>query len=172
MICEDGNYYTHPRKRIGMAKASFGQLRKLLTSHGVRTETRMRISKEYVWSILQFEFQSWNFSKELRKRLEAMEMWFLKWMFRVPWIARRTIREVLQLARTMWVNDNDKHEAAWLPWDERKFKKTFSWVRMQGREPVEDRERNLWLEFKNVPDASSWKKWIDWPNTEIDGVPL
>ena len=66
--------------RIGMAKASFGQLRKLLTNLGFRIETKMRILKAYVWSVLLFGCESWTISKEMRKRLEAVEMWFLRRM--------------------------------------------------------------------------------------------
>ena len=46
-VCEDGKCDTDIKIRIGMAKASFGQLRKLLTNLGFR-----RILKAYVWSVL------------------------------------------------------------------------------------------------------------------------
>ena len=60
----------------------------------------MRILKAYVWSVLLFGCESWTISKEMRKRLEAAEMWFLRRMLRIPWTARRTNVEVLQMART------------------------------------------------------------------------
>ena len=36
----------------------------------------------------------------MQKRLEAAEVWFLRRMIRVPWIARRTNLQVMQMART------------------------------------------------------------------------
>ena len=36
----------------------------------------------------------------MKKKLEAAEMWFLRRMWRVPWTARRTNQEVLEMANT------------------------------------------------------------------------
>jgi hypothetical protein len=42
--------------------------------------------------------ESWTIGKEGMKSLEAAEMWFIKRMMRVPWTARKTNEEVLQMA--------------------------------------------------------------------------
>ena len=68
-MCEDGKYDTDIRIRNGNAKASFGQLRKLLTNLGFRIETRMRILKAYVLAVLLLRCKSLNISKEMRMRL-------------------------------------------------------------------------------------------------------
>ena len=54
--------------------------------------------KSYVWSVLLFGCEAWTISKEMRKRLEAAELWFYRRMLRIPWTARRTNQEVLQMA--------------------------------------------------------------------------
>ena len=44
--------------------------------------------------------ESSTISKEMRKSLEATKIWFLWGMLRIPWTARRTNKEVLQMSGT------------------------------------------------------------------------
>ena len=98
LVSEDGKCDPDIRVRIGMAKTAFGQLRKILTSLAINIRTRVRVLKAYVWSVLLFGCEAWTISKEMRKRLQAAEMWFYRRMLRVPWTARRTNQEILQRA--------------------------------------------------------------------------
>ena len=81
-----------------MAKTNFGKMRGILTNMSLNTELRVRILKSYVWSTLLYGCESWTIKADMRRRLEATEMWFLRRMLRVPWTARRTNEEVLQMA--------------------------------------------------------------------------
>ena len=63
------------RARIGMAKTAFGQIRKILVSLSVNMRTRIRVLKAYVWSVLMFGSEAWTISKEMRRRLEAAELY-------------------------------------------------------------------------------------------------
>ena len=98
LITEDAKCETDIRARIGMAKAAFGQLRKILVSMSINIRTRVRLLKTYVWSVLLFGCEAWTVSREMQKRLEAAEMFFYRRMLRIPWTARRTNEEVLQMA--------------------------------------------------------------------------
>ena len=98
LVSEDGKCDPDIRVRTGMAKTAFGQLRKILTSLAINIRTRVRVLKAYVWSVLLFGCEAWTISKEMRKRLQAAEMWFYRRMLRVPWTARRTNQEILQRA--------------------------------------------------------------------------
>ena len=42
----------------------------------------------------------WTISKQIQKKLEAVEMWFLRRMLRIPWTAKKTNEEVLKEADT------------------------------------------------------------------------
>ena len=59
-----------------MAKAAFGELRKILISLSINIETRIRDFKTYVLSVLLFGCKPWTNSSEMRRRLEAMKMRF------------------------------------------------------------------------------------------------
>ena len=98
LVDEDGKCDTEIRTRIGMAKTNFGKMRGILTNMSLNTALRVRILKSYVWSTLLYGCESWTIKADMRRRLEATEMWFLRRMLRVPWTARRTNEEVLQMA--------------------------------------------------------------------------
>lgn len=100
LVNEDGRCDSEIRSRIGIAKANFGSMRKILTNMSLDIQLRMRLLRCYVWSGLLYGCESWNMSSVMQKRLEATEMWFIRRMLRVPWTARRTNAEVLRMAGT------------------------------------------------------------------------
>ena len=57
-----------------MAKTAFGQIRKIMISLSINIETRIRVLKAYVWSVLLFGSEAWTISREMRKRLEAAKI--------------------------------------------------------------------------------------------------
>ena len=56
--------------------------------------------KTFIWSTLTYRCESWTLTKDSKKRIEAAEMWFYRRMMRIPWTARKTNQEVLNLANT------------------------------------------------------------------------
>ena len=75
-------------------------MRGILTNMSLNSEIRLRILKIYIWSGMIYGCESWTFSKEIRPRLEATEMWFLRRMLRILWTARRANKEVLLMSGT------------------------------------------------------------------------
>ena len=51
-----------------------------------------------MWSVLLYGSEVWTLDKKLKKRIEAVEMWFLRGMLSVPWTARMTNVRVMELA--------------------------------------------------------------------------
>ena len=43
--------------------------------------------------------ETWTLNTDVKRRLEATEMWFLRRMLRIPWTARKSNKEILQDAR-------------------------------------------------------------------------
>ena len=75
-------------------------MRKVLTNKGLNIQLRLRLLICYVWSGLLYGCESWNISSIMLEILEAMEMWFVRRVLRVPWTARRTKTEVMRMAGT------------------------------------------------------------------------
>ena len=97
MITEDARCETEVKRRIGIAKKTFNDMRNLLTNRKLSVKTRKNIMKTYIWSTLLYGVESWTLSLGLRRRLEAIEMWLWRRMMKVPWTARRTNEAVLNM---------------------------------------------------------------------------
>ncbi len=72
----------------------------ILKNRSISINTKTRVLKCYVWSILLYGSECWTISKEMEKRLEATEMWFLRRMMSVPWTARENNESILR--RMKW----------------------------------------------------------------------
>lgn len=97
IITSDGRSDKDIITRIGMAKSAFMEMKQILTNKKILKETRLRVLRCYVWSVLLYGSETWNISKKIKKKLEAAEMWFYRRMLKVPWTDKRTNEEVLQM---------------------------------------------------------------------------
>ena len=98
MVTKDGKCETEVLKRIGMAKSSFNNMRTILTNMKISMKLRIRLVKCFVWSVLMYGCEAWTLDKRMKKRIEAMEMWILRRMMRIPWTARVTNERVMEMA--------------------------------------------------------------------------
>ena len=86
--------------RMAIGKARFRQIRGILTNMSLSGEIRLRLLEGYIWSGVLYGCESWTVNNEMRKRLEAAEVWFLRIMMRIPCTARRASHDVIQIAGT------------------------------------------------------------------------
>ena len=98
MFTSDGRCVQDVRLRIGIAKSAFTSLEKVLKSRDIKLQIRIRVLKCYVWSTLLYGSKTWTLTSDLRKQLEATEMWFLRRMLRISYKDRVTNEEVLRRA--------------------------------------------------------------------------
>ena len=99
MFTSDGRCVQVVRRRIGIAKSAFTSLEKVLKSRDIKLQLRIRVLKCYVWSTLLYGSETWTFTSDLMKQLEAIEMWFLRRMLRISYKDRVTNEEVLRRAK-------------------------------------------------------------------------
>ena len=86
--------------RIAIAKGAFGNMKKVLTNISMNINLRQRILKCYVFSTLLYGCEVWTMKKNIKKKIKAVEMLFLRRMLRIPWMAQTTNEEVLRRAGT------------------------------------------------------------------------
>lgn len=98
IISEEANCEKEIKTRIGIAKTAFGKIKKMLTNITMNMGLRLRLLKCFVWSTLLYGCETWTVKKIMEKRLEAVEMWFLRRMLRIPWTARVSNEEVMRRA--------------------------------------------------------------------------
>jgi len=84
------------RRRLTLAKAAFNQLRSIFADRKMSTTIKIRLLKTYVWSVLLYGCESWTFTAETRKNVEAAEMWFYRRILRVSYMDRVTNDTVLE----------------------------------------------------------------------------
>lgn len=97
-ITTDGRSGDEIVRRIGITKTTFNKMKKLLTNMSISMQTRLRLLKCFVWSVLLYGCEGWTLTERLKRRIEAMEMWCLRKMMRIPWTARMTNGRVMEVA--------------------------------------------------------------------------
>ena len=100
LISSDGRNDKEISSRIGQAKMCFQKVKSILSNTQLSIDTRKRTLQCYIEPILMYGCEAWTINKQIQKKLEAVEMWFLRRMLRIPWTAKKTNQEVLKEAVT------------------------------------------------------------------------
>ena len=87
------------KKRIALSKDTFTNKKTIFTNRNIKLNTKFNTMKAYVWSILLYGCECWTLTKPLERKLEAVEMWFIRRIMRVSWTERKTNEEVMEMAR-------------------------------------------------------------------------
>ena len=95
-ITSDGRCDEEIKKRIALSKQAFQNMNCFLKNRAISIRTKTRVVKCYVWSVLLYASECWTLSKDMEKRLEATEMWFLRKMLGVPWTARESNDSIMK----------------------------------------------------------------------------
>ena len=100
LISSDGRNKTEISARIAQAKMTFQKMKTVLTNSHISIHTRKRTLGCYIEPILMYGCEAWTISKQAQKKLEAVEMWFLRRMMKISWMAKKSNDTVLKEART------------------------------------------------------------------------
>ena len=76
LITSDARCDIEIKKRIAIAKEAFNRMNPILKNRNISMSTKMRTLKTYVWSVLLYGCECWTISANIKKKLEATEMWF------------------------------------------------------------------------------------------------
>ena len=58
--------------------------------------TKVRLVSAMVFPVVMYGCESWTVKKAERRRIDALELWCWKRLFRVPWTARRSNQSILK----------------------------------------------------------------------------
>ena len=98
LITSDGRCINEIKRRMDQAKASFQNMKSILTNKRLSLGVRKRVLQCYIEPILLYGCEAWSMTKQTSTSIEAMEMWFLRRMLRVSWTEKRTNLEILNTA--------------------------------------------------------------------------
>ena len=90
------NAQMRSEKRIAMAKDTFQKMKSVFTNRNIKMNTKIRVMKTYVWSVLLYGYECWTINKEMERKLAAVEMWFIRRMMRISWTEKKSDESVLK----------------------------------------------------------------------------
>ena len=74
LLTSDGRCTPEVQKRVAVAKVTFKGMTPLMNNRNIGMDTKMRILKSYVWSVLLYGCECWTITIGIQKKLEAAEM--------------------------------------------------------------------------------------------------
>ena len=96
LIAEDGSFTSEIKRRIEIARSQFISMKDVLSSSKLKLDTRNRLTRCYVLSILLYASESWTINKQMADKIQAFEMWAYWRMLRLSYTESKTNKEVLQ----------------------------------------------------------------------------
>jgi len=98
IITTDAKCDTEIKKRIAMAKDTFTKMKSVFTNRNISLPTKLNTLKAYVWTVLLYGCDCWTLTRNIEKRLEAAEMWFIRRILKISWMERKSNEEVLAMS--------------------------------------------------------------------------
>ena len=97
-ITPDARCDTEIKKRIALSKDTFTKIMSIFTNRNIRIYTKINTLKAYIWSILLYGCECWIVTKDLERRPEAVEMWYIRRVMRISWTEKKSSEEVMEMA--------------------------------------------------------------------------
>lgn len=95
-MSDGGKRDSEIRSRNAMWNAAFEQVRTILRNIGIDIQTKIGLLKTFAWSVMLFGCKRLTINKEMRTRLEAAEMCFVRRLLSILLRARRTDKEFVR----------------------------------------------------------------------------
>ena len=80
--------------RIAMAKTSFWQNKELMRGN-IRMETKLKVLNCYVFSVLNYDCETWTWNKTMAKKVNAFEQWCYRRILKVSYVDRVSNKAIL-----------------------------------------------------------------------------
>ena len=68
----------------------------ILKSRDITSSTKVHLVKAIVFPVVMYGCESWTVKKAECQRIDALELWCWRRLFRVPWTARRSNQSILK----------------------------------------------------------------------------
>ena len=68
----------------------------IFKSREIRLPTKVHLVKAMVFPVVMYECESWTVKKAEHQRIDALELWCLRRLLRVPWTARKSNQSILR----------------------------------------------------------------------------
>ena len=79
-----------------LGKKAMTKLNSILKSRDITLQTKVRIVKAMVFPVVTYRCENWTRRKAEPRRIDALELWCWRRLFRVPWTERRSNQSILK----------------------------------------------------------------------------
>ena len=98
-ITDNGRCDCETKNQIEIARSTFIKMRDVLTSQKLHLEIRKRLERCYVLFTFMYASEPRTLNKQIEDKINAIEMWIFRRMFRISHLDRKTNIEVLETAK-------------------------------------------------------------------------
>ena len=95
-ITADGECSHEIKRCLLLGRKAMANLDSVLTSRDITLPTKVRIVKAIVFSVVTYGYESWTIKKAEHWRMDSLELWCWRRLFRVPWTAKRSASQILK----------------------------------------------------------------------------
>ena len=95
-ITADGDCNYEIKRYLLLERKVMTNLDSILRSRDITLSTKMHLVRAMVFPVVMYGCESWTIKKVERRRIDAFELWCLRSLLRVPWIARRSSQSILK----------------------------------------------------------------------------
>ena len=98
-ITDDGRVDEEIKRRIGKAKAKFWDCKEFLRRN-LNLNLKLRLLRCYVFSVLAYGCESWQFNNNVKRKLQSFEMWCFRRLLKISWRDRVSNANILARLQT------------------------------------------------------------------------
>ena len=95
-ITADGDCSHEIKRHLLLGRKVMTSLDSVLKSRNTTLPTKVRLVKAMVFPVVMYGCESWTVKKAEHQRIDALELWCWRRLFRVPWTARRSNQSILK----------------------------------------------------------------------------
>ena len=92
----DGDSSHEIKRQLLFLRKMMTNLDSILKSRDITLLTKVHIVKAMVFPVVMYGCESWTIKKAERQRIDALELWCWRKLWRVPWTARRSNQSILK----------------------------------------------------------------------------
>ena len=95
-VTANGNCIHEIKRCLLLGRKTTTNLDSILKSRNITLLTKVCLVKAVVFPLVMYRCESWTIKKAEHGRIDAFELWYWRWLLRVPWTVRRWNQSILK----------------------------------------------------------------------------
>ena len=95
-ITVDGDCSHEIKRCLLLGRKVMINLESIFKNRDVTLPTKVRLVKAMIFPVVMYGCECWTVKKAEHRKIDALELWCWRTLFRVPWTARRSNQSILK----------------------------------------------------------------------------